>query len=157
MMVVGLSEDEANHEIAALEESVGSVVVACVNSPRGVTVSGDAAAVENLKKVLETKFIFARMLQVDTAYHSHHMEAIAKEYLARLNEAQVVALKTDGRVTMYSSVTEDVIGQERLGADYWVSNLINCVRFSGALTKLCLSTSQDHAHGTDILLEVGSS
>lgn len=77
MMAVGLSEDEANAEIAGLDESLGKVVVACVNSPRGVTISGDTPAMEELHKALNAKDIFARLLQVDTAYHSHHMQAIA--------------------------------------------------------------------------------
>ncbi|KAF1941682.1 hypothetical protein EJ02DRAFT_491319 [Clathrospora elynae] len=155
MMAVGLSESDANSEITELGESFGKATVACVNSPRGVTISGDVAAVENLQKALDAKGVFARMLQVDTAYHSHHMQAIADEYLARLQEAQVVALKREQRPTMFSSVTEEVVEPENLGAEYWVSNLVGCVRFSGALEKLCLLDSQDGAQGVDVLLEVG--
>ncbi|KAI4950323.1 Type I Iterative PKS [Alternaria rosae] len=155
MMAVGLSEDDAKTEIAELGEGLGKAVVACVNSPRGVTISGDVAAIENLQKDLEAKGVFARLLQVDTAYHSHHMQAIAEEYLARLQEAQVATLKTDGRVSMYSSVTEDVISPDQLGADYWVSNLLGSVRFSRALAKLCTSDSQDGKTAVEILLEVG--
>ncbi|KAI4940246.1 Type I Iterative PKS [Alternaria arbusti] len=155
MMAVGLSEDDAKTEIAELADGLGKAIVACVNSPRGVTISGDVAAIENLQKALETKGVFARLLQVDTAYHSHHMQAIAEEYLARLQETKVATIKTNGRMTMYSSVTEDVINPDQLGADYWVSNLVGSVRFSGALAKLCTSDSQDGKNAVDILLEVG--
>jgi acyl transferase domain-containing protein/NADPH:quinone reductase-like Zn-dependent oxidoreductase/ubiquinone/menaquinone biosynthesis C-methylase UbiE len=155
MMAVGLSEDDAKTEIAKLSNGVGKAVVACVNSPRGVTISGDVAAIENLQKALEAKGVFARLLQVDTAYHSHHMQAIAEEYLARLQDAPVATIKTDGQVSMYSSVTEDVISPDRLGADYWVSNLVSSVRFSGALAKLCTLDSQEGTNNVDILLEVG--
>ncbi|KAF1850336.1 uncharacterized protein K460DRAFT_400404 [Cucurbitaria berberidis CBS 394.84] len=155
MMAVGLSEAEANNEIAELGDKLGKVLVACVNSPRGVTISGDTPAMEELYKAVVAKGVFARTLQVDTAYHSHHMQAIAEDYLARLEEAQVVVLDGEQRVTMISSVGEEVIDREQLGAEYWVSNLVSCVRFSGALKKLCLLKSEEGDQGVDILLEVG--
>nr|QEG79218.1 polyketide synthase 39849 [Alternaria oxytropis] len=155
MMAVGLSEDNAKNEIRELGDGFGKAVVACVNSPRGVTISGDATAIEGLQKALETKSVFARLLSVDTAYHSHHMQTIAEEYLARLQEAQVATLISDGRVTMYSSVTEEIVESDRLGAGYWVSNLVGSVRFSGALAKLCTSNSREEKNRVDILLEVG--
>lgn len=151
MMAAGLSEEEVILEIEKASNGTEKVVVACVNSPRSVTISGDAAAIENLHKALEAKGVFARVLQVDTAYHSHHMQAIAHEYLARLKEANVTVLSSDSRVTMASSVTEEIVENKSLGAEYWVSNLVQSVRFSGALTKLCTSD----AHAVDILLEVG--
>jgi acyl transferase domain-containing protein/NADPH:quinone reductase-like Zn-dependent oxidoreductase/ubiquinone/menaquinone biosynthesis C-methylase UbiE len=154
MMAVGLSEEDARNEIAELGNTFGKAVVACVNSPRGVTISGDATAVEHLQKALEIKGVFARLLQVDTAYHSHHMQAIAEEYLTRLKEANITTIKSDERVSMYSSVTEDLIELDRLGASYWVSNLVGSVRFSGALVKLCNPCSEGK-NGVDILLEVG--
>ncbi|KAJ4376392.1 hypothetical protein N0V83_001675 [Neocucurbitaria cava] len=155
MMAVGLSEAEAKGEIAKLDDTLGKVVVACVNSPRGVTISGDTHAMEKLLDALVAKGIFARMLQVDTAYHSHHMQAIADDYLDRLREARVVALDDQPRATMVSSVTEEVVNHDQLGAEYWVSNLVSSVRFSGALEKLCLLQSGDGEKGVDVLLEVG--
>ena len=86
-----------------------------------------------LHKALVAKGVFAKMLQVHTAYHSHHMQAIAEEYLARLQEAHVVPQDGEQQATMSSSVTEDVVDQRQLGAEYWVSNLVGCVRFSGVL------------------------
>ncbi|KAH9876419.1 hypothetical protein J1614_003550 [Plenodomus biglobosus] len=147
MMAVGISEEQALDEIAALGEKPGKAVVACVNS---VTISGDTAAVDELQKALSTKGIFAKMLKVDTAYHSHHMQAIAEEYLNHLHDANVVALEPSENVQMFSSVTEEQVDPSKLGTEYWVSNLVGCVRFSGALQKLCQSEL-----GTDILLEVG--
>ncbi|KAI8931497.1 hypothetical protein NX059_011163 [Plenodomus lindquistii] len=150
MMAVGLSEEQALAEIATMDENLGKSVVACVNSPQGVTISGDTAAIEELQKSLTAKGIFAKALQVDTAYHSHHMQAIAEEYLAHLQDAGVFALESNQNVQMFSSVTEDVVDPSQLGPEYWVSNLVGCVRFSGALQKLCTSESN-----TDTLLEVG--
>lgn len=120
-----------------------------------MTISGDTPAVKELHTALVAKGVFARLLQVDTAYHSHHMQVIAEEYMTRLQEAQVVALDTSHQVKMFSSVTEEVIDPTKLGAEYWVSNLVGCVRFSGALEKLCITNSEAGSPGTEILLEVG--
>ncbi|CAO2658326.1 Nn.00g060490.m01.CDS01 [Neocucurbitaria sp. VM-36] len=155
MMAVGLSEAESNNEITKLGDTHGKVAVACVNSPRGVTISGDTHAVEKLHEALKAKDIFARMLLVDTAYHSHHMQAIADDYLTHLKEARVVTLDGEQRATMVSSVTEEVVARDQLGAEYWVSNLVSSVRFSGALKKLCLLQSGESEQGVDVLLEVG--
>lgn len=48
------------------------VVVACENSPKSVTISGDADAVDETLKAVEARdaYIFKRKLRVNTAYHS---------------------------------------------------------------------------------------
>ncbi|KAH7394712.1 hypothetical protein BKA66DRAFT_438522 [Pyrenochaeta sp. MPI-SDFR-AT-0127] len=115
MMAVGLSEEESNNELAELDDKFGKAVVACINSPRGITVSGDSKAIVELHKALVAKGVFVRMLQVDTAY-------------TRIRQ---------------------------LGAEYWVSNLVGCVRFSGALEKLCSMPSVDESYGAEVILEVG--
>jgi acyl transferase domain-containing protein/NADPH:quinone reductase-like Zn-dependent oxidoreductase/ubiquinone/menaquinone biosynthesis C-methylase UbiE len=158
MMAVGLSEYEAQAEINASKKELGQVVIACVNSPRSVTLSGDSDAVVTLQEGLQRKGVSAKMLQVDTAYHSHHMRMIAAEYLAALQEAGVAPLKATEQRTMFSSVTEDTIVCDALGADYWVSNLVGTVRFSQALRNLCLDNTQSTgsaASSVDVLLEVG--
>src|SRR5579871_3008873 len=41
MMAAGISELEAEERITALGDKFGKIVVACVNSPANVTISGD--------------------------------------------------------------------------------------------------------------------
>ncbi|KAL6710125.1 hypothetical protein ACN47E_009916 [Coniothyrium glycines] len=149
MMAVGMSEQAAIDEIEHLGSDLGKVVIACINSPCSVTLSGDAPAIEALQKTLDDRGVFVRLLQVHTAYHSHHMQAIADEYRACLQDSEVQTSANVRNVTMFSSVTENIVEQSQLGPQYWVSNLIGTVRFSGALSKLCLSGD------IDILLEVG--
>lgn len=158
MMAVGLSESESQVEITESVQEHGKVVIACVNSPRSVTLSGDSVAVAALQKRLHAKGVFARMLQVDTAYHSHHMHMISAEYLAALQKAGVAALDATDRTLMFSSVTEELITCDTLGADYWVSNLVGTVRFSQALRNMCLDKAQGTGRAAprvDILLEIG--
>ncbi|EDN96879.1 hypothetical protein SS1G_01807 [Sclerotinia sclerotiorum 1980 UF-70] len=82
MLAVGLGEDKVKPFIQTL--SSGKVVIACSNSPTSTTISGDEAAILELQRTLENRSIFTRKLNVDTAYHSHHMEVVASQYLNML-------------------------------------------------------------------------
>ncbi|RYP61834.1 hypothetical protein DL770_009703 [Monosporascus sp. CRB-9-2] len=132
MMAVGIGEEEAKDYISKLNSS--KAVVACVNSPSSTTISGDYPAVWELKETLEKKGIFARLLKVDTAYHSHHMEAVGGEYMDRLAGLEASSLQ-GGSVRFFSTVTEQE-ETEGFGASYWVKNLVSKVRFSGAIQQL---------------------
>lgn len=155
MLAAGCSESEALEKMAEIGEEFGSIGVACVNSPRSVTISGDTKAIDELRKRLTSQQIFARKLQVETAYHSHHMEAIADQYRKALFDIEVAPWSERNGSKMFSSVFEREIKYgDCLGGDYWVQNMVSCVRFSGALQSLC----KDAAQGTgqlSFLVELG--
>ncbi|KAK7743244.1 Type I Iterative PKS [Cytospora paraplurivora] len=139
MLSVGLGEQDVTVRfLNGLTK--GKAVIACVNSPRSVTVSGDAEAVHEVAERIAAadEDIFHRRLLVDTAYHSHHMHAVADEYRDRISEVAegTVVLAGDGiDIRFVSSVT----GQPRTSdfdAEYWVSNLTSPVRFSDAVSTL---------------------
>ncbi|KAL4900464.1 hypothetical protein BDW74DRAFT_188294 [Aspergillus multicolor] len=132
MMAVSLSETEATRYIEQHSPN-GAVVVACVNSPLSVTLSGDEPAIDGLKEVLDIDGIFARKLRVDTAYHSHHMHRVAKGYQEAIGSIEYSGV-SDG-VTFYSSVA-GAIKSTDFGSDYWTANLVSQVKFSQALTLL---------------------
>lgn len=156
MLAVAVGEIEANSYISRL--SAGHVVVACCNSPSSTTVSGDEEAIVELQNTLESFAISARRLNVDTAYHSHHMQAVAKEYLHCIEKLEHGSIKPG--VTFYSSVTAEV-KDANFGPSYWVQNLVSKVRFSDALQEmfrgmvdeavsksLCLSVVEIGPHST---------
>ena len=66
MAAVGLGREEL---VPLLEEGV---VLACENSHRSSTISGDKAAVESVVERIRTQLpdVFVRMLKVERAYHS---------------------------------------------------------------------------------------
>lgn len=66
MAAVGLGSEATAPYLA------DGVVVACENSPKGVTISGDEEAVEKTLKAIEASDseTFTRRLQVEMAYHS---------------------------------------------------------------------------------------
>ena len=101
MMAVGMSEASVQPLIESL--TLGKAVVACVNSPSSITISGDVSAIDELHTILEDKKIFARKLAVEVAYHSHHMNAISEEYRAALENIKTRDPETN--VDFFSSVT----------------------------------------------------
>ena len=134
MMSVGLSEMEVNQYLDRIAQ--GKVIVACINSPSSVTVSGDVCALDQLDKAFQTEGIFSRKLKVEVAYHSHHMKAVAMKYLEAITDVTTQPCSADPEVKMFSSVTGNVIETSALTPEYWVANLVSPVRFSDAVHSL---------------------
>ncbi|KAI9741637.1 MAG: polyketide synthase [Cirrosporium novae-zelandiae] len=156
MIAVGLGQDETEKRIAQV--TLGKIIVACVNSPSSVTVSGDTPAIEELQTILEAEKVFARRLNVDAAYHSHHMRLISDEYYDHLRDIQ--APKELGNTIFSSSVTgKRIESVSEIGPDYWVRNMVQPVLFSSSLHNMCLSrASKDptkNGHSVDVLVEIG--
>ncbi|KAI2617049.1 ketoacyl-synt-domain-containing protein [Hypoxylon sp. NC1633] len=94
MLAVGLSASEAQRYV----DKIGShrVVVACVNSPASVTLSGDSDAILELQTALQAAGIFNRLLVVSVAYHSHHMKRCEAAYLQSI--AHIMPKEPTGEV-----------------------------------------------------------
>ena len=155
MLAVGLSREQTQSLISQLTS--GRVVVACINSPSSVTVSGDDVAIEELLKVLQTQKTFARKLNVELAYHSHHMNCISNEYLEALSRLRV---RNSEKAKFYSSVTGQRMDLCELGPSYWVNNMLSPVEFSDSLRTLCLDVGDERSErglrsAVDILIELG--
>ena len=152
MLSVGLDE----RTILPLIDNVrkGSLVVACLNSPRNLTVSGDKAAIDELAKTLDGQRIFNRILKVDTAYHSHHMLHVANAYLESLGAIQTSGVKKG--VKFISTVTAKEKFLE-FDSSYWVENLVSKVRFSEAVYEYLRQepTKKGKAEAADLLVEIG--
>lgn len=129
MMAAGLSADACEAYLQRVRS--GSVVVACINSPASVTLSGDEDVIDELESLLTQDSVFARKLRVPTAYHSHHMQIVADDYLASMGTLKSLMGLPD--VVMYSSVTGSAISASDIDAKYWVKNLLSTVRFSEAV------------------------
>jgi NADPH:quinone reductase-like Zn-dependent oxidoreductase/malonyl CoA-acyl carrier protein transacylase len=136
MMAVALSETEALKYTT--KPTTGKVVVACINSPLSVTLSGDKTALEEVEVLLKANDVWYRTLKVKTAYHSHHMNFIADEYLKSIEDIQPI--ETDGSIRMFSSVTGKRALAADLGPSYWVANMLSPVQFSGAVSALLAPT-----------------
>jgi acyl transferase domain-containing protein/NADPH:quinone reductase-like Zn-dependent oxidoreductase len=143
MMAIGMSPEEVQPHLAKIES--GKAVIACVNSPSSVTISGDNDAIDELTKSLRNDPAFSRRLAVDVAYHSHHMELVSDEYLKSIEH--ITPKKPNENhdlISFFSSVTGTKLQAEALGSAYWVSNLLGQVKFAESVKKLCFETDIRH-------------
>ncbi|KAL9080059.1 MAG: hypothetical protein Q9159_007665 [Coniocarpon cinnabarinum] len=133
MMAVGLPESSVQEYLTRLQKPE-SVVVACMNSPTSITLSGDLESLKQLKTMFDTASVFARTLKVENAYHSHHMQVIGEDYRASIGHVQ--PLTGSSGVMMVSTVRGDLITSNEVGADYWVENMLSPVKFAHALNRI---------------------
>ncbi|KAK4215356.1 hypothetical protein QBC37DRAFT_459218 [Rhypophila decipiens] len=131
----------------------GRVVVACINSPKSITLSGDSDDLDGVLKRLDDDGIFARKLKVPLAYHSHHMLSFEAEFIKRLR--QLWPSEADGQ---YSSSQDVVYVSPVMGAvvdtplqvltpEYYVRNITSPVLFSDAFKAF--------SHHVDDVVEIG--
>ncbi|KAL8848907.1 MAG: hypothetical protein Q9221_006065 [Calogaya cf. arnoldii] len=128
MAAVGLGWDEVEKFL-----SPPKCVVGCENSPKSVTLTGDAEEVKSVVAGIKEEFpdITARLLKVEKAYHSYHMREIGGDYSASIKP------HLEGKQAMkpfFSSVTGSGEPEQRtLDTKYWQQNLESPVLFSRAV------------------------
>ncbi|KID62105.1 polyketide synthase, partial [Metarhizium brunneum ARSEF 3297] len=153
MLAVGLSVGEAQKYLDN-DATCEKVVVACVNSPASITLSGDEAVLSSIQETLAARGVFNRKLAVDVAYHSHHMNMILEEYLHAIQD--IKPLHCGQHVQMVSSVTGRAVQGEELNATYWGRNLTSPVLFADALAEI-FDTARKNEKRSNMLavVEVG--
>lgn len=158
MLAVGLGEEGV---VPYLGGYGGRVSIACFNSPNSVTISGRKDDLEALEGELKAAGHFARLLQVDVAYHSWYMGAVGEEYESLMNREGFQLQRPSGDlvsgkgVRMFSSVTtSQITDQTPMDTSYWKSNLLSPVHFDKAVQEML---SQPDRKSPDILIEVGPS
>ena len=153
MLAAGLSFDDAT-EFCSRSEIAGRVEVAASNAPQSVTLSGDIDAVQTAKKLLDKDSTFNRMLKVNKAYHSHHMEPCSQPYIASLKSENIQPrYPRDGCVWVSSVFGDDIkdcASLEELASTYWNDNMLKPVLFSMAVEQH-MNISSDF----DMAIEVG--
>ena len=130
MAAVGIGADQLRPYLTK------GVVIGCENSPNSTTISGDRKSVEGLIATLQrdSPEVFIRALQVDNAYHSHHMQAYGNAY-----EKSIKEIQSSGELSipLFSSVTgKTIISPNAFNAIYWRSNLENPVLFHTAIRNI---------------------
>ena len=153
MLAVGLSQDDTEDYLRPYK---GRLVIAAVNSPTNVTISGDYDAITKLAGDLVTDEVFHRRLQVPHAFHSHHMEPLAPAYLGALETCD--AYQTSDALTcrFFSTVSGvELKNASDMGASYWAQNMVRPVRFAHALAALVSSEIGGDSEDYNVLLEFG--
>ncbi|KAL2881421.1 hypothetical protein SGCOL_002986 [Colletotrichum sp. CLE4] len=151
MLAVGIGADEV---APYLDDAAKGAQIACYNSPNSLTLSGPVSALKGIEERLKEAGHFARLLQVDLAYHSEYMTNIGETYESILLGRQLPTAtqqKPDTAVKMFSSVTGQLL-DTLPNAAYWKRNMVQPVRFSQAASSLL--QDQDAAN---FMIEIGPS
>ncbi|KAL8882833.1 MAG: hypothetical protein Q9198_000233, partial [Flavoplaca austrocitrina] len=131
MAAVGLGWNEVEKFLSRPQ-----CVVGCENSPKSVTLTGDAEQVKAAVARIKEEFpdVTARLLKVEKAYHSYHMREIGGDYNASIKPHLEGKQATK---PLFSSVTGSGEPEKRiLDAKYWQQNLESPVLFSRAVAGI---------------------
>ncbi|KAI0426766.1 acyl transferase domain-containing protein [Xylaria sp. FL1042] len=125
------------------------IVIACENSPHHVTLSGDEDRIMDAVRAIKYDHpeVATSRLQVDMAYHSHHMRKLGREYESQLS---LHLSNRNVQVPFFSTVTSNRILGESLDAAYWRSNLESPVLFNTGVQKVLESQGLN-----GVLVEIG--
>ena len=129
MLAIGMSFETLSK---AELDAANQVSIAAINGPGAVTISGDAAALENIAQQLETFQVFHRFLAVDVPYHSQFVEPLRDELIASLADLH----PQSASLPLYSTVTGTRIDGRGVDARYWWQNARATVLFASALSQM---------------------
>ncbi|WP_329562217.1 SDR family NAD(P)-dependent oxidoreductase [Streptomyces uncialis] len=141
MAAIGLGPAAAQEALIPFGERL---VIAGINGPDAVTVSGATAAIAELGRALEAREVFFRELPLDYAFHSASMDPVREVLLDSLQDLP----GRPSRIPMVSSTTGRVVDGPDLDAEYWWRNIREPVRFTDALDTLLDG-------GCTVLVEIG--
>jgi acyl transferase domain-containing protein/NADPH:quinone reductase-like Zn-dependent oxidoreductase/NAD(P)-dependent dehydrogenase (short-subunit alcohol dehydrogenase family)/acyl carrier protein len=153
MTAVGLGAEAMQRWLD--EPAHADIVIAGINSPKGVTLAGPSKALERLEEALAAERIFAKRLALDYAFHSQAMDPIREEvidalsHLAPRASASDISSPNTSRVPFISTVAGKVLEGSELGAEYWWLNIREPVRFGPAIDSLIES-------GARTFVEIGA-
>lgn len=120
------------------------LVVAAVNGPRSVVVSGERTAVGELAAEWERRGRWSRVLRVDVAAHSPHLDPLLDDFRRVLLTLEL----REPRIPLVSDITARPVGGEAATAGFWVRELREPVRFTDAVDRM-------RDDGTTAWLELG--
>ncbi|MFF5973430.1 SDR family NAD(P)-dependent oxidoreductase [Streptomyces sp. NPDC012769] len=127
MASVALGRPEVERLLA--EQDVRGVSVAVVASPENTVVGGDADRIRRLAEEWEAQGVGIRVVEVDVASHTAHMDPI----LPDLADALAGVTGRTPTAAFYSTVTDDPRTRAAFDAAYWSDNLRREVRFADAV------------------------
>ena len=129
MMSVALGESELAERI----ENHPGVVIAAINGPTSVVLSGSLDTLEELHTQLQQEEIHTRGIAAAvTAGHSPLVEKLRERVL----EEFASIAPTPSSVPFYSTVTGEALDTTRLDGEYWYRNLREPVRFQQTVSTL---------------------
>ncbi|KAI0130250.1 hypothetical protein BJ170DRAFT_619322 [Xylariales sp. AK1849] len=160
MTAVAASREKVTGYLQAAEAG-DQAVIACINSPSSVTISGNLNTLETIETIAAADNVLARRLKVPAAYHSTEMESLAEDYLNALKPHFDVSHPGSFDAAFSSPVTGGLVeGAEKIqDPSHWVRNMVQPVLFEDSLKAMIAGDSSRGGKNTattvDMLIEIG--
>jgi len=136
MLAAGLSYEQAKEVITQFKDTV----IACNNSPDGVTLSGDAEEIKTVITALESQGVFAKVVPTDgIAYHSLFFKRNADKIHAILDEVITDSPKIP-RSSKWLATSQAADETPYADAAYHAGNVIGMVNFAPVAASLPAGT-----------------
>ena len=136
--MIAIDLDAAQAE--ALVADAPGCVIAAVNGPRSVTISGTSDAVAQIKAIVQQGGGRAISLAVSHAFHSPLMEPIVTTFRDELDGLE----PRPARFPLFSTVLGRQVDGSEMTADYWATQLCSPVRFYDAVRAAASSADVDY-------------
>lgn len=140
MLAVGVGVEQG-YELC---RKYDDVAVAAINGSRSIALSGKEDQLRRIAQELEAKGDFAKMMRVEVAYHSPHMEPLREGFHSRLAHLSPTGPTSELFSTTLGAQVVKVVHD----AAYWWENARQPVLLESALDAAL-------AAGCDVFLEVG--
>ncbi|MEU9576120.1 type I polyketide synthase [Streptomyces chilikensis] len=127
MASVALGRGEVERLLA--EDEVRGVSVAVLAAPENTVIGGDADRVRRLAEEWDARGVGIRVIEVDVASHTAHMDPV----LPDLADALAPVTGRAPETAFYSTVTDDPRARVLFDAAYWSDNLRGVVRLADAV------------------------
>lgn len=128
---------------AMAESGLPRLELAAINSPRSVTISGDADSLDAFAKFARKKKWALRRLNLSYPFHSALVDPIREPLLKALSEID----PKEPALPFYSTVEPDSNGVT-LDSEYWWRNVRQPVKFANAIARMA-------DDGFGVLVEIG--
>ncbi|KAL4961866.1 type I polyketide synthase [Aspergillus stella-maris] len=138
MMAVSLGTDQVSPYLTH------NVTIACENSSKNVTLSGNSNALDAVAADLQSRYpdVSIKRIPVPCAYHSDQMVGPAAEYLERLENTPTAKRDKQLSTVFISTVTGSLVQNKAdLNSHYWTRNLTSPVLFSSAVSRAVKAVS----------------
>ena len=126
------------------------VVVAGKNDRNNITLSGDSDAVAEVEQYLkrERPEIFCRVLEVNKAFHSHHLDIIKEDFFTQVDRIKLGQVKNKTPVcSLFSTVKGARVSSKEMTTTYFWENMRNPVLSIDAMEGML-------ADGIRVLIEI---
>ncbi|WP_322995294.1 SDR family NAD(P)-dependent oxidoreductase [Castellaniella sp.] len=133
MAAVALSVSQLQAYLQTLGQDADEIEIAGYNSPTNLTLSGSLESLQRLQNQVQVDGVFFRILDLDYAFHSRHMDPVRSQLIQSLADL----LPSQPTLCHYvSTVSGQQLIKTRLDADYWWQNVREPVLFEQAVQSL---------------------